>query len=379
MRTKTIIIATLVLLAGQQPASAFKVQEHKQIGDRAFLIALKQSRVADLLDREPHIDRRKQTIGATVKGREFSRFTFGDLTAIYGDQIEGVEVLNSDRFTIGHYKTARERSDVLKHIVSKGYDAVLAKYPVERRQVINLALDNDTHFSGVALRTYVKQHRRALQLARQPGKLWLALHYEALALHSFTDLFAFGHMMEDRELTRKLTNATRQAENGSKLAGALSNLITKPASAIMAADVNYLHNALNFRGAQLTNLKGETWTGYGDGKYRASDRQQQIIVSATAASIGEVLRAAMDPRKPDPEQYRAVCRLPIRYDNAYWPRPIALQGPRLAMLGKRMHDMGRPLEKNGFDFSLGILAYENRSRRGSVSYISEVLAICGDQ
>jgi len=69
-------------------------------------------------------------------------------------------------------------------------------------ELLRIAAVNDWHFATAALAWYVGMHRLALHyvaLAVDNPDYWVAaLHYEANALHSFTDLFAFGHVVTHR-------------------------------------------------------------------------------------------------------------------------------------------------------------------------------------
>ena len=87
-------------------------------------------------------------------------------------------------------------------------------------EMVGMAYTNTWHFGVHALRWYVAMHRQALLLAghaageRIAGNLDRAralfnsaLHYEAHACHSLTDLFAPGHMTVDRwESSKRIYN-----------------------------------------------------------------------------------------------------------------------------------------------------------------------------
>ena len=72
-------------------------------------------------------------------------------------------------------------------------------------EMMRIAVTNDWHFSDAAVAWYVGMHRLALHyvdLARTDPKYWNhVLHYEANALHSLSDLFAFGHVVTSRDET----------------------------------------------------------------------------------------------------------------------------------------------------------------------------------
>ena len=72
-------------------------------------------------------------------------------------------------------------------------------------EMLRIAAINDWHFSTAALAWYVGMHRLALtyvdRALEDPSAWNAALHYEANALHSLTDLFAFGHVVTHRDAT----------------------------------------------------------------------------------------------------------------------------------------------------------------------------------
>lgn len=131
--------------------------------------------------------------------------------------------------------------------------------------MIEIATHNVTHFSLDAAQAYMQWHKQALSLAPQKGRLWEALHYEALALHSFSDLFSPGHIIEDREKTDALIKWAEKQQ--SRLLSAAINIANEGLGGI----VNFYHNAFNFKGAMVRNSLGHTWRAYGDGKYRVVD------------------------------------------------------------------------------------------------------------
>lgn len=91
-------------------------------------------------------------------------------------------------------------------------------------EMVGMAMTNTYHFGVHALRWYVAMHRQALLLAahaagarvagetaRARALFNAALHYEAHACHSLTDLFAPGHMTVDRwESSKQIYQDTLQ-------------------------------------------------------------------------------------------------------------------------------------------------------------------------
>ena len=266
----------------------------------------------------------------------------------------------------------------------------------EQKIMIKLATNNPKHFSMDAARTYRKLHRSALKEASKPGGLWRALHHEAEALHSFSDLFAFGHMNDNRRLSNDLVKASRSDNFGVRALAKVKGFFADKAAKVLGAQTNFYHNAHNWRGAMLTNIAGETWKGYGDGKYQVLDRrcaakprrqqraceetwkQRDVIVRAAAKSIREVLAVAAKKRlEKNITTYAAMCHLPLKFAKAYWPVNEWKQLNNIRKLANAMDAEGRPLIDNGFDFSKNILEYERRSRRGTVDYAGFVERRCG--
>ena len=194
----------LALVMGIGSAQAFDSPEHKAIGDTAWHKALADgkmdaARLLRLLTLgNGTAPSEKEPVCAAVNGASMACFSFGDLVAIYGDWAKDYAEVNGPGIA--------RRANVLKGIVQRSIEAPRD----EKANMMALAQTNFTHFSGEALAAYVKNHDLALHAAADKNRLREALHYEALALHSFTDLFAVGHMLEDREMTKALVSWAQQ-------------------------------------------------------------------------------------------------------------------------------------------------------------------------
>ena len=130
--------------------------------------------------------------------------SFGHLVGIYADWILDVPTLREH--------TTAERLTALRgkeKLVFSGKLDTLFRGGLE---FLRDAAVNESHFSSIAVLTYVDHHHRAIKLAydaawmKKAGRatdsvanLAEAIHYEALGVHSLTDLFAPGHLMEDRQ------------------------------------------------------------------------------------------------------------------------------------------------------------------------------------
>jgi len=204
-------------------------------------------------------------------------------------------------------------------------------------EMMRIATTNDWHFSSAAVAWYVGMHRLALkyvEMARtQDAKYWThALHYEANALHSLTDLFAFGHVVTNRDETshgimdkNSLTGTTtyrlmegilgqgggqRSPANGRISFAGLpaldptldlghgrndflpSYVFYAPTWAPWAiAEKNY-HSQFNDSGATVRNLRGDTFFIYGDEKLRdMSSDDRKVMKEAIRVSLRSLFDA----------------------------------------------------------------------------------------
>lgn len=191
-------------------------------------------------------------------------------------------------------------------------------------EMMRIANANDWHFSRAAVAWYIGMHRLALlyvDLARTDPTYWnQALHYEANGLHSLTDLFCFGHIVTNRDETsygiiedRGLTGDTSYLwmENVLAMGGAartangrinLTGVV--PTLADRSTDRNDFlptyqgvwanwsrwehdyHGQFNASGAVVRNLRGDTFSIYGDGAVRGMlSTDRAVISSAVQASV----------------------------------------------------------------------------------------------
>jgi hypothetical protein len=316
------------------PALAFAPPEHKEIGDGAFALAVTTYERAEGKDPLEGMPRVRGGEEATIyagfgegHATELGYFSFGDLVAIYGDMRATVDELNDAR-SLPHVKG-------LKAVTSTGD---YAHNKPERDRMLELAYVNETHFSGKAVEAYVKWHDTALRTATDKNNAWLALHYEALALHSLTDVFAVGHMLVDRESTMQLlekakavdAKAQQEVHNGlvALLHGEWDFFRAKgeasQAKLLYGFVANLYHNAFNHYGATVLNMRGEKWQAFGDHRFHYSERGHELTLrqranarQAVSTSILQVLRVANHKPPPLPGQrYAALQYIPVRYRNA---------------------------------------------------------------
>lgn len=206
-------------------------------------------------------------------------------------------------------------------------------------EMLRIANVNDWHFSQAAVAWYVGMHRLALKyvaLARSDNRYWnVALNYEASALHSLTDLFAFGHVVTSRDRTsfaimgiNKLTGDPAYAwmENVSAMGGGyrdpgtgkveLTSILPNIADmtnnrndfmetdrgswAFVAKTEHDYHDQFNNGGATVMNLKRQEFSIFGDAKLRFTpEATQRVIVEAVRASIQSLFDAYESPKSID--------------------------------------------------------------------------------
>ncbi len=185
-------------------------------------------------------------------------------------------------------------------------------------EMLRIANVNDWHFSSGAIAWYTGMHRLALAYvdsARSNPVHWVrALHYEANALHSLTDLFAFGHVVTNRDETSygimkansllankgylwqqnvlAMGGATRSGSGRISLSGALPTPLTNLATdrndyvnsyrsdwwARAKAEHTY-HSEFNETGAQVRNLNGDVFQIFGD------KRLNQMVMTGTSLPV----------------------------------------------------------------------------------------------
>ncbi|WP_143085140.1 hypothetical protein [Pseudoalteromonas denitrificans] len=221
-------------------------------------------------------------------------------------------------------------------------------------EMMRLAMVNQNHFSKTGLAVYIGLHRSALEFAvkaKQNAQYWtLAMHYEAAALHSLTDLFAFGHNVVDRSGTsNKILDDTNMLNiqpvadlmeilhdtgirhdgpsngildglnrvtfmEGKVVPGYLDNSVTRsdqmgylpqvirPYLRVRSLGEKDNHDTFNLQGAWVKNYRGDLFRIYGDGKYNMEpvpgepvdyidDVSKSVISNAVTASIQSLINA----------------------------------------------------------------------------------------
>lgn len=199
-------------------------------------------------------------------------------------------------------------------------------------EMLRIANVNDWHFSSAAISWYVGLHRLALlyaDSARADSKHWArALHYEANALHSLTDLFAFGHVVTNRDETSfgimkslsgnrgyqwmenviRVGGGTRSGTGQISLSAKLPAIKDAPGVrndfvksdrgtwAARADDERRYHDEFNKSGAQVRNFNGDDFEIFGDAKLpqMLNGTAVGVIKTAVTASMQSLLDAHVE-------------------------------------------------------------------------------------
>lgn len=221
-------------------------------------------------------------------------------------------------------------------------------------EMLRIATVNDVHFSNVAVAWYVGMHRLALLYAveaSEDNRKWTkALHYEASAVHALIDLFAFGHIVTNRDESSYQIMAARDLwdaeayvwmENVVRMGGGTRNTCGPPGEdtgidpipcpkglvglsaqlptvsdmptsrndfmpsynrfdypearerAWMARIEESYHTKFNASGAEVTNLLGREFDIFGDGKVHPSSAPDETL-DMISQSVRESVQALFD-------------------------------------------------------------------------------------
>lgn len=155
-----------------------------------------------------------------------------------------------------------------------------------KNDIEELLIDNSDHFANDAREAYRIGHTLALSLAKTAGEqkniegLKHAYAIDAFACHFLTDLFAAGHIRNQRGALEifLIDNLGFSKEKAKPLAGVLTGA---------------QHEKDGNQGLNVMNQKGEQWRAYGDGCYfnAKSEENRQKVIEATQQSVDEVYAA----------------------------------------------------------------------------------------
>ncbi|MCC6128194.1 MAG: hypothetical protein IT584_03225 [Chlamydiae bacterium] len=146
-----------------------------------------------------------------------------------------------------------------------------------------LLVDNSDHFADNARETYLIGHSLACREAAEAGrnqdknKLKRAYALEAFACHFLTDLFAAGHVRNQRgPLELFLKN---QLDFSPKFSKSLAGILT-----------GAQHEYDGEKGLEVSSPRGEVWRAYGDGFFFTpqNTQNQKHAICAVQQSVNEV-------------------------------------------------------------------------------------------
>ena len=158
-----------------------------------------------------------------------------------------------------------------------------------------LLIDNSDHFSANAEDTYRIGHALALSVAMDAGKrkdlegLKQAYALDAFACHFLTDLFAAGHIRNQRgELESFLVSQLGFSKN-----------MAKPLAGILTGAQ---HEKDGNEGLNVSNKKGDHWRAFGDGSFfePKNKENREKVISTTQKSVDEIYYAYLNPDSPEP-------------------------------------------------------------------------------
>ncbi len=211
-----------------------------------------------------------------------SRFMAAFDTLENADPAELREVLNA----IEHECLQITNSVLPHHCYSSQLMDSAVRLTAAKKDYQALLEDNSDHFSSQAAEVYKIGHRIALNSAQNSGKTKdterLARSYaiEAFACHFLSDLFASGHVRNQRgDLENFLVKQLQFKEKRAK-----------PLSAILTAAQ---HEKDGRTGVSVSNRRGNLWRSYGDGYFfnPQSEENQQRVLEAVLNSVKEVYNA----------------------------------------------------------------------------------------
>ncbi len=159
-----------------------------------------------------------------------------------------------------------------------------------KSDIDQLLIDNSDHFSNNAMDAYHIGHAEALRVAQDAGKqkdlegLKLAYALDAFACHFLTDLFAAGHIRNQRgALEIFLVNEFNLLpKNAKKLAGLLTGA---------------QHEQDGNDGLYVVNSRGDCWRAYGDGWlfHPKNQENRKKSIEAVQQSVDEIYQAFENP------------------------------------------------------------------------------------
>ena len=166
-----------------------------------------------------------------------------------------------------------------------------------KNDVDDLLIDNSDHFCTNAKDAYRIGHALAMKVAAEAGgqknveELKRAYALDAFACHFLTDLFASGHIRNQRG---PLENVLISLGFPQKVG------CVYPAKLLAGILTGAQHEKDGHDGLNVTNGLGEHWRAYGDGCFfqPKNEENKRKVEYATQTSVGEVYAAYCNPEVP---------------------------------------------------------------------------------
>lgn len=301
--TNRLALAGLALLLSFTDTRAYNYQEHKDIGNAAFAAAFRRmvtmGTVSDSLALGGWLTQYGQMAYDPKSGHWYfpglshapNQISYGDLNALSGDHSENPLQLqdglqyryspmnravqlqneygerfytnapNKDLFGLDHnYGFFAIKHFLHFYAYGQGLTYHLSGVKKSLVEALQSPAEVERVFAHInksnALEAYATLHALALHLAQQAGasaragnladarsQFQYALLYNAYADHFVGDASAAGHTMVRRSFVSSVTNNRA------------------------------MHDFFNKTGLEVSNLKGETWTAYGDDHLNTSDKE----------------------------------------------------------------------------------------------------------
>ncbi|HEY9596482.1 MAG TPA: hypothetical protein V6D33_02290, partial [Cyanophyceae cyanobacterium] len=263
------------------------------------------AKAASALPNDPMLKGQKIKVGTL-------ELTPGDIIALMGDFYRTPQDLakappEEIKELLGVMKREREGT-LAGGEANELYQKTTLKYRSKSDSYLELAKNNDPHFTPGNRAEWTKLHLQAIEIAKQAGSdeaaFQQALLIDAAGGHFLTDAFASGHLFDKKELEVEIISYLQknpaQAQNPEmqpyygivNLKGAMPQLVLKN-----------IHDRLNAEGVDVTNKKGMKWKTFGDDHLKNAEQTRHIAALAVYLSRQQVtLARKQGSSTPNPEE-----------------------------------------------------------------------------
>lgn len=298
----------------QKLLGGFGSCEHVAIGAAATLF--KQENGKTVVMDEPVL-----IVGSTAINFKYIVALAGDFYAIYGQAISllgGTDVEKKARFENAFNTLYKGDPKQIRGVMEEidGECRAVAASPLPHQcycyqmtdkdrairgikpDTQKLLYDNSDHFYENAVDAYKVGHRWALEVAAgakgDKEELKRAYAIDAFALHFLTDLFASGHVRNQRGALELFLNTL-------KFDSIPFFQVTLPLKKELAGILTGAqHEKDGNEGLNVRNKRGDFWRAYGDGCFfqDRNEENRKMAIEATQASVREVFEAFLSGSIP---------------------------------------------------------------------------------